>query len=78
MLLPIEVHDDARIALLVRARVIAEGRGALIAQIVFPAIGGGVPFAAFEQDDAESAAPASSLADDAAAGARPRSQHSHV
>ena len=59
------VDPDARIALVFRAKGVAQKRRALVAKVVFTAIGGGVPFSAFQQDNAK-AGGGEFLGDDAA------------
>ena len=62
------VDPDAGIAFVFGAECIAEKRGALVAEVVFAAVGGGVPLAALEQDHAE-AGGGKFLGDDASGGA---------
>src|ERR1035438_8369898 len=47
------LYQYARIAVLVRTESVAQHRGALIAQVVFAAVGGRVPLAAFQQHHAQ-------------------------
>ena len=62
------IDDDAAIAIAVGAKGATQSGDALVAQIIFAAIEGGIPLATFEKDDRESGA-GEFLGDDTATGA---------
>src|SRR5208283_35094 len=67
MAIAIEVHEDAGIAFVIGAGIIAEDGRALIAEVILAAIVGGVPAATLEESDVE-AGLGEFLGDNAAAG----------